>query len=168
MLEEWRLEFSETMERIHVFGRPESQSQIYFAIDVESWIGADHPWAQRVTSVWEKGSELRGEGRQAARGVRSDGKLDIGGQRFSQCRVIPAWRRENLHWAWIAEARVEFAVARPGERDNGLQRDRECRVCRVTRVIIGSGRVLALQRGRECRVCRVATCSGPGFAHWKA
>ena len=142
MLEERRSESSETMERVHI-GRPESQSQIHFAIDVESWIEADHPWAQRDVRVGE-GSELRGEGRQAARGVRSDGKLDIGGQRFCQCRVIPAWRRENLHWARIAEARVEFAVARPGERDKGLQRD------------------------RECRVCRVATCSGPGFAHWKA
>jgi len=55
-------------------------------------------------------------------------KLDIGGQGFSRCRVIPAWRRENLHRAWLVESRVEFAVARPGERDKGLQRDRKCRV----------------------------------------
>jgi hypothetical protein len=26
-----------------MFGRPESQSQIYFAIDIESWIEPDHP-----------------------------------------------------------------------------------------------------------------------------
>jgi hypothetical protein len=26
-----------------MFGRPESQSQIYFAIDMESWIESDHP-----------------------------------------------------------------------------------------------------------------------------
>jgi hypothetical protein len=26
-----------------MFGRPESQSQIYFAIDIESWIDVDHP-----------------------------------------------------------------------------------------------------------------------------
>jgi hypothetical protein len=72
MLEEWRLEFSETMERIHVFGRPESQSQIYFAIDVDQLDRVGSP-GHNVTSVWEKGSELHGKGRQAARGVRSDG-----------------------------------------------------------------------------------------------
>jgi transposase len=26
-----------------MFGRPEPQSQIYFAIDIESWIEPDHP-----------------------------------------------------------------------------------------------------------------------------